>query len=86
MKKLRIWWIPQVPMNPFHWRVNSVLEAKNMLDMLGAYDQFEFENKVKPDYSNTGGLQEFSEEEQDWFDYEDEEGRCIDEIEIEELR
>jgi len=86
MKKLRIWWIPQVPMNAFNWEVNSPLEGKKMLDMLAQYDIFQFENKVKPDYSNAGGLQEFNEEAEEWWDYEDEECRCIDEIEYEELK
>ena len=87
-KELRVWWIPQVPMDPFYWNVTSVLIAKNMIDMLGAYDQFEFENKVKPDYCNAGGLQEKVRDngnDDDWEEYEDEEGRNIDDITYEEL-
>ncbi len=87
-KELRVWWIPQVPMDPFYWNVTSLLEAKNMIDMLGAYDQFQYENKVKPDYSNMGGLQEKvadEGDENDWEDYESEDGRSIDDITVEEL-
>ena len=87
-KQLRVWWIPQVPMDPFYWNVTSLLEAKNMIDMLSAYDQFQFENKVKPDYSNAGGLEEKvgdNSNDDDWGDYEDDEGRSIDDITIEEL-
>ena len=87
-KQLRVWWIPQVPMDPFYWNVTSVLIAKTMIDMLGAYDQFQYENKVKPDYCNAGGLQEKVADngnDDDWEEYEDEEGRNIDDITYEEL-
>ena len=55
--QLRVWWIPQVPMNAFHKLVDSLKEARFLLDTLAEYDVFQFENHIKPDYCNTGGLQ-----------------------------
>jgi len=66
---LRIWWIPQVPMKSFTWPVQSPAEAKNLLNLLAEYDLFQFENKVKGDYCNTGGLSVF--EDGEWLDWED---------------
>ena len=69
MKKLRVWWIPQFPMDSFYIPVKSVEEGKKMLDVLAAYDLFQLEHKVKPDFCNTGGLQIWNEEDQDWEDW-----------------
>lgn len=78
MKKLRVWWIPQIPMKPFRVEVENVKEAKKILDVLAKYDDFEFKNNVKPDYSNAGGLEE-EQEDGEWEDWYDEEtGEDID--------
>ena len=53
---LRVWWIPQVPGRPFHVLVSSVAEGVKIMDVLAAYDKFQFENRIKPDYCNVGGL------------------------------
>ncbi|ONN71698.1 hypothetical protein [Pseudomonas oryzihabitans] len=71
-KKLRVWWIPQVPMPAFYVPVSSVEEGAKIMDVLADYDDFQYRNNVKPDYSNTGGLEE-QDEEGDWFSWEDEE-------------
>lgn len=47
---LRIWWIPQVPMNPFHAVVPTLAEAKRTLEILADYDLFQLHNNVKPDF------------------------------------
>ena len=73
MGKLRVWWIPQVPMDPFYQEVNSVEEGTLLLETLAKYDAFQYENKIKPDYCNTGGLQEFDEKDKNWCDWYDEE-------------
>lgn len=73
MKKLRVWWIPQVPMEPFYVAVSSVEEGVKTMNTLADYDRFQFENRVKPDYCNAGGLQEYVEEEGEWADWYDEE-------------
>jgi hypothetical protein len=73
MKKLRVWWIPQIPGKPFYVPVNSLEEAKLVLDTLAAYDLFQLKNNIKPDYANAGGLQEWEEEGKEWVDWYDEE-------------
>lgn len=68
-KKLRVWWVPQVPMKSFYVPVSSPEEGKKVMDILGAYDMFQLNNNIKPDYCNMGGLQIWNEEEQDWEDW-----------------
>ena len=34
---LRVWWVPQMPMEPFHVEVDSLPEARKILDTLAAY-------------------------------------------------
>jgi len=79
-KKLRIWWIPQVPGQPFHRDIKNIREAVLLLDTLAKYDQFQLDNNIKPDYANAGGLQEWDEAEQEWLDWNDDEGNSIDDI------
>ena len=57
--KLRVWWVPQFPMESFLVDVESVSEAVKILDVLADYDLFQLENRIKPEYSNSGGLQMF---------------------------
>ena len=73
---LKVWWIPQVPGKPFEVTVASVDEARKLLDVLAKYDIFQFENRIKPDYCNAGGLVVF--QDGDWFDWEDENGDDVD--------
>ena len=53
---LMFWWIPQVPMKPFHYPVQSPEEAALLYDAFAKYDLFQLEHNVKPDYCNAGGL------------------------------
>jgi hypothetical protein len=46
----------------FEYPVNSPQEAFIVLDALAEYDFFQYEHKVKPDYSLAGGLVVFNEE------------------------
>jgi hypothetical protein len=75
VKKFRVWWIPQVPMKPFYIPVNSLEEARLVLDTLAIYDLFQLKNNIKPDYCNVGGLQSFETDPEinDWCDWYDEE-------------
>jgi hypothetical protein len=84
--KLRVWWIPQIPGKPFYKQVDNLVQAKILLDTLADYDIFQYENRIKGDYCNAGGLQEWDEEEQEWFDWEDEDCRSIDDYTLDELR
>lgn len=70
MSKLRVWWIPQIGIEKaFYVPVKTVEEGKKVLDTLAVYDMFQFENNIKPDFSNVGGLQMFDEEYQEWNDW-----------------
>ena len=45
---LRVWHIPQVPMDdPFYVTVKSPEEAIKMLNLLWSYDDYQFRNKIK---------------------------------------
>ena len=85
---LRVWWIPQIPMTPFIVPVSSPTEGRKILDVLAEYDRFQFEKKVKPDYSNTGGLSVFDESDKtdsprgSWSDWYDDDGDDIDAYEF----
>ena len=81
---LRVWHIPQVPGKPFHVYVDTPQEAQRVLNVLAQYDLFQFENKIKPDYCNASGLEQYEandgEGEPGWCEWYDEEtGDCIDE-------
>ena len=70
MSKLRVWWIPQVGASEtFYIPVNSPEEGKKLLYVLAAYDMFQLQNSIKPDYSNAGGLQIWEDAEQEWNDW-----------------
>ena len=53
---LKVWWIPQVPMKSFKVPVKNIDEAILLLDTLAKYDIFQYENNIKPDYCNAGGI------------------------------
>jgi len=76
--ELRVWWVPQVPMKSFIVPISSVSEGVKVLEVLADYDLFQFKNKVKPDYCNAGGLQQWAadtdgEGTPGWEDWHDEE-------------
>lgn len=75
--KLRVWWIPQVPMHPFRMPVNSISEAARLTHALAMYDLFQYENQIKPDYSNAGGLEMWDSTEQDWVEWGDDDHEDI---------
>lgn len=74
MKKMRVWWRPQLGCKSFYIPVESPEEAKKIMDVLAAYDQFQFMNNIKPDFCNIGGLEIWDEEEHDWIDWEFDDG------------
>lgn len=68
---LRVWWIPQVPMKPFRRAVSDLAQAKLLTEALAHYDLFQFENRIKPDYANAGGVEVFRDGGwEDWYDDE----------------
>ena len=68
--KLRVWWIPQVGSDvpTFYVNVDSIEEGVKMTDTLARYDMYQYNYNIKPDYSNSGGLQMF--EDGEWVDWE----------------
>jgi len=80
---LQVWWIPQVPMKSFTVDVKTIEEAKLILDTLAFYDIFQFENNIKPDYCNAGGLNVWDVDcdgdgNAGWSEWQDEDGNDID--------
>jgi hypothetical protein len=73
--QLQVWWIPQVPMTPFAVHVLNIAEAILVLKTLANYDAFQFEQNVKPDYCNAGGLNVW--EGGEWVDWYDDDGDDI---------
>lgn len=56
-------------MEPFYVTVESVRKGQLICEILADYDRFQFENNVKPDYSNVGGVSRF--EDGEWCDIDD---------------
>lgn len=57
--EMRVWWIPQVPGKPFNVEISTVDEGVKLCKVLADYDLFQYVNKIKPDYSNMGGIEFF---------------------------
>lgn len=70
--KLRVWWVPQVPMKPFYVDVSTLEEGVKITGVLADYDAFQFKNNIKPDYCNAGGIQ-LLDTDGEWVDWYDEE-------------
>jgi len=69
-KKMRVWWMPQVGANAtFYIPVNSVEQARFVMDVLAYYDCFQWNHNIKPDFCNCGGLQVYDEDEGEWNDW-----------------
>lgn len=84
---LRIWWMPQVGANApiFYSPVKDVREAATIFKMLAEYDQFQFANGIKPDYTNMGGLHFYSQDafadgDDPWMEWENEDGYSIGDV------
>jgi len=54
--EFKVWWVPQVPMKAFEVIVPSREEGKRLCDTLAKYDLFQFDNNIKPDFCNAGGV------------------------------
>lgn len=65
----RVWWIPQIPMKAFVVAVETAEQGQWLCDVLADYDAFQYEHRVKPDYSNAGGVQQLVDGE--WEDVDD---------------
>ena len=54
--RLKVWHIPQVPMEAFEVFVDGVEQGISLMNVLADYDRFQFEHRVKPDYCNANGI------------------------------
>ena len=78
--KLRVWHNCQIgAVKNFYVDVDSVEQAWKILNTLWDYDLFQYQNRVKPDYCNASGLEYFDQEENEWIEWEDEDGYSIQE-------
>ena len=72
---LRVWHIPQIPGQPFVVPVSSFADGERVMDILAAYDLFQYENRIKPDYANASGIERYEDDPDDgfgWFDVDPE--------------
>lgn len=67
----RVWWVPQIPMPAFYQEVPDLRTAVVVHDTLAAYDLFQYENRVKPDYANVGGIEMW--EDGEWVEVDESE-------------
>lgn len=79
---LQVWHIPQVPGKSFDVAISTPEEGKRVMEILAAYDLFQLEYHIKPDYSNAQGLNVF--EDGEWVTWYDENGNDIDELDFNE--
>ena len=77
--QLRVWWVPQVPIrrgdNAFHIPAKTPEDAAQLLSTLAKYDLYQLYHKIKPDFSNAGGLEVW--DGKDWVNWEDDDGNDI---------
>ncbi len=73
--QLRVWHIPNPPRPPFQKIVQSVQEAKSILNLLGDYDNYLGDDLI---YANAGGLEVF--ENGEWTEWHDEDDRDLGDI------
>lgn len=77
VRTLRVWHFSTLGAPVFHIPVSSVLEARKMLNLLAYYDAFMLQNELRGDYSNSGGLEVWNEEDRDWEEWYSEDGEDI---------
>lgn len=71
MSTLRVWWIPQIPGKAFEVEVPDAGTGRLVTDILADYDLFQYENRIKPDYANAGGIQRWDAETGEWEDLDE---------------
>lgn len=65
----KVWHIPQIPGKPFEAFCGTLEEAIGAIRMLARYDEFQYKNKINPDYANMSGLEIWNDEDSDWEDW-----------------
>lgn len=75
-RDFKVFWIPQVPGEAFEVGCDTLEDAVALLDVLAMYDLFQLRNRVKPDYSNAGGIARL-ESDGNWWDVDDDEIKAV---------
>lgn len=76
--KYRVWHNCQIgAVDNFYINVKNEKEAWLVLNTLWNYDYFQYIKRIKGDYANASGFEYFDEEENDWCEWYDENGRGI---------
>jgi len=76
---LQVWYVPQLPMPAFKVSAPDLPTAVLLLDTLGRFSLFEYENRVKPDYADMGGISRWESDGEGGFEWCD-----LDNYDIEE--
>jgi len=66
-----------MPMEAFEVPVRNLREARLLLDVLADYDHFQYQQNVKGNYSNAGGLQ-VCDTDGEWVEWWSPEDECDD--------
>ncbi len=78
MKKLRIYYYI-VGTNPYYQEVSSIEEAKIVIDSIANFLNAKIDEGVFDDHCSTAGVEEYSEEDNEWQTWYDEDGLDFDE-------
>lgn len=82
--EMHVYHHPQIPCKAFTVQVDSIKEAKQVLELLAEYDLFQFKNRIKPDYCNGQGLCVYEEDggygKPDWSEWHSEDGNEIQKV------
>ena len=73
-QKLRVCWIPLELVDSFKVEADTTKEGVKLMDILADYDNLQYDNNIKSDYSNVGGIEQYSKDsgEGESWDVEDE--------------
>jgi hypothetical protein len=76
-KKLRIYY-HILGTETYYQTVSSVEEAKLVIDSIAKFINMKVEEGVFPDHCSIAGLEEYDEEDGEWYDWYDEDGHDFD--------
>lgn len=77
-KKLRIYY-HILGTETYYQTVSSITEAKLIIDTIGRFINMKVDEGVFPDHCSVAGLEEYHEDDNEWYDWYDADGNDIDE-------
>lgn len=78
---LKVFYAPQVPMKAFEVKAIDLPDAVRVLSIITNFSIFEYENKIKPDYSDYGGVVRYEADGEGGFEWCDVDQDELDEFE-----